>query len=148
MKKKKPTMKQKLRKVKNVSVKKLGVAKDGVKSALNINRYNKLLFILETILFVGVIDEYFESLIMGIDYGIYLNILLLMLSIGILFSLALRFIEPLTKGSIVWIVRLNNNKILRAAVHIVILCLLYYLYAKVFFDTTVSLSFNIGLNAS
>jgi len=148
MRKKKPTMKQKLKKMKNASSKKLGAAKDGVKSALNINRYNKYLFILETILLVGVLDEYFESLIMGIDYGIYINILLLMLSIGILFSLALRFIEPIAKGSITWVVRLNENKILRFIVHVVILCLLYYLYAQVFFDTTVSLSFNIGINAT
>ncbi len=148
MAKKKPTMKQKLRKIKNASTKKMDAAKKGVKDTLNINRYNKWLFIFETILLVGVIDEYFETVIMGLNQSIYVHILLLMLSIGILFSLALRFIEPVAKGGIIWIVRLNNNKILRAVVHILILSVLYYLYARVFFDTSVSLSFNIGLNAS
>ncbi|MGM5488434.1 MAG: hypothetical protein ACQESG_05785 [Nanobdellota archaeon] len=80
-----------------------------MKRALNINRYNKMFFIFETILLVGVVDEFFESLIMQIDYGIYLNIILLMISI--LFYLALQFIEK--EGAIIWIARLNNNKILR-----------------------------------
>jgi hypothetical protein len=120
----------------------------GTKDTLNINKYNKFLFIFETILLVGVIDEFFEGLIMTIDNGIYLNILLLMLSVGILFYIALQFIERVSKGAIIWVVRLNNNKIIRLFVHIVILSILYYLYAQVFYDTTIGLTFNIGLTAS
>ncbi len=118
------------------------------KENLNINKYNRFLFIFETILFVGVIDEYFEGLIMSIDNGIYLNILLLMFSVGILFYVALQFIERVAKGAIIWVVRLNNNKLIRLIVHLVILSFLYYLYAKVFFDVTVGLSFNVGLSVS
>jgi hypothetical protein len=121
---------------------------NNTKNNLNINKYNKFLFIFETILFVGVIDEFFEGLIMQIDNGIYLNILLLMFSIGILFYIALQFIERVAKGAIIWVVRLNNNKLIRLFVHIIILSFLYYLYAQVFFDTTIALNFNIGLTAS
>lgn len=85
---------------------------------------------------------------MSIDNGIYLNILLLMFSVGILFYVALQFIERVAKGAIIWVVRLNNNKLIRLIVHLVILSFLYYLYAKVFFDVTVGLSFNVGLSVS
>lgn len=114
----------------------------------NINRYNRYLFIFETILLVGVIDEFLEGLIMQLDYGIFLNIALLMFSIGVLFYFALQFIERLGKGTIIWIVRLNKNKILRVAAHIVILALLFYLYAKVFYGTELGLVLDIGVTTS
>ncbi|PLW80487.1 hypothetical protein C0585_02215 [Candidatus Woesearchaeota archaeon] len=122
--------------------------KEFAKKYTNINTYNKKLFVFETILLVGVIDEFFEGLIMKLDYGIYLNIILLMLSIGILFYFALTFIEKVSKGAIVWLVRLNDNKILRFLVHAVILFILFCMYAKVFYGTNINLVFNIGLNAS
>ena len=146
MAKKEQTVKQRLNRIKRVSSKKLQEGKAGVGRALNINRYNRYLFMLETILLVGVIDEYFESLIMKVNYGVYLNILLLMLSIGVLFSFALKLIEPIARGTISWLVRLNDNKILRAVVHIAILYFLFCLYARVYFGLTISLVFNIGLN--
>ena len=146
--KRKKTFKQKFRRFKKVSAKKLEDTHKGVKRTLNINRYNKYLFIFETILLVGVIDEYFESLIMQLDYGIFLNIILLMLSIGILFYFALQFIERLGKGTIIWIVRLNQNKILRIAAHILILAALFYFYAQVFYGTKIGIVFDFGLTAS
>ena len=144
--KSRPSMKQRMKKLKKASSERLDRTRTGVKRALNINRYNKMLFIFETILFVGVVDEFFESLIMQIDYGIYLNIILLMISIGILFYLALQFIEKVAKGAIIWIVRLNNNKILRFFVHALILFGLFWLYAKVFFGVHLHLIFNVGLS--
>ena len=71
-----------------------------------------------------------------------------MLSIGILFAFALQFIEKVARGAIIWIVRLNSNKILRFIVHALILSALFWLYAKVFFGVQVDLIFDIGLNAS
>jgi hypothetical protein len=143
-----PTLKQKVRKFQKASGKAVDATKKGVAKFTNINRYNKYLFIFETILFVGVIDEFFEGVITGFNLGIYLHILLLMFSIGILFTIALNVIESITKGTIVWLVRLSNNKILRVVVHLIIFAILFYLYGKVFFDTNISLSFNIGLNAT
>lgn len=143
-----PSMRQRMQRFKKVSTERLDQTRNGVKNALNINRYNKMLFIFETILLVGVIDEFFEGLIMMVDYGIYLNILLLMLSIGILFYIALQFIEKVAKGTIIWIVRLNNNKILRFFVHALILFGLFWLYAKVFFGVHLNLIFNVGLSAA
>lgn len=146
--KQKKTFKQHVKKIKKVSVQKIASIKKGVRDTTNINRYNKYLFIFETILLVGVIDEFLESLIMKLDYGIYLNIVLLMLSIGILFYFALQFIEKLGKGTIIWIVRLNKNKILRIATHVLILSVLFYFYAKVFYSTEIGIVFNFGLTAS
>jgi hypothetical protein len=135
-------------KLKRASSKKVIAAKEGVWHTLNINRYNKYLFILETILLVGVVDEFFEGLIMGLNVGLYLHVFLLMFSIGVLFVFALALIEKIGKGTIVWLVRLSNNKILRVVFHVLILCGLFYLYAKVFFGVEIGLVFNIGLNAS
>ena len=147
MKTNKPTFKQRLKKVKKNSVKNIESAKKGIKSGLNINRYNKYLFIFETILLVGVIDEFFETLIMGLNISTYLHIVLLMVSIGTLFYFALMFIERFSKGTIMWLVKLNQNKVLRFLVHVIILYILFYLYAKVFFGLNISLVFNVGLNA-
>lgn len=143
----KPTMKQRVKKLKKKSAERFDHTRTGMKKALNINRYNKMLFIFETILFIGVVDEFFESLIMKIDYGMYLNIILLMLSIGVIFAFALKFIERVARGAIIWIVRLNNNKILRFFVHALILFGLFWLYAKVYFGVNVHLVFNVGLQA-
>ncbi len=145
--KKKPSLKQKLNKVKRKSIKTFESTEKGIKNGLNINRYNKFLFIFETILLIGVIDEFFETLIMGLELSIYSHILLLMLSIGTLFYFALMFIEKVAKGTITWLVRLNSNKILRFIVHVIILYIIFILYARVFFDTNISLVFNLGLSA-
>ena len=142
------TFKQRMRKMKRSGAKTLEQTRQGVKDVTNINRYNRYLFILETILLVGVVDEYFESLITGLNISIYFHILLLMFSIGVLFVVALKVIEKIGKGTIVWLVRLSSNKILRLIAHIVILSLLFCLYGKVFFGTDISLSFNVALNAT
>jgi len=151
-KKNKETIHSRIKKAKKKAGKKISKAvtatKTETKKALNINRYNKYLFILETILFIGVLDEFLESLILKVDFGIVINTILLMASIGILFSWALLLIEPIMKGTIIWLVRLNNNKILRVIVHVIILSLLFCLYAKVFFGTNLSLSVDVGLNMS
>jgi hypothetical protein len=85
---------------------------------------------------------------MKFDAGFYINVLLLMLSIGVLFTFALGFIEKVAKGAITWIVRLNDNKILRIAVHIIILAVLFYLYSKVYFGVEVGLDFSIKITAN
>ena len=72
---KKPNLKQSIKKVQKESVKKYDSAKKGIKDISNINRYTRYLFVLETILFVGVASEYFEQIIMDIDFGMYINIL-------------------------------------------------------------------------
>jgi len=146
--KSKPSMKQRMKKLKKASSKKLEQTTKGVQSTLNINRYNKLLFIFETILLVGVVDEFFEGVVTGLSLNIYLHVLLLMLAVGILFTLAFSFLEPWTKKLIVWTVRINQNKILRFLMHVIILAVLYYFYAKVFFGTTIGINFSLGLSAN
>lgn len=136
-----------LKVIKKKTVKTIDATKNGIKKVSNINRYNRKLFILETILFIGVLDEYMESLILKVDAGFYINVILLMASIGILFTFALKFIEKVAKGAITWIVRLNDNKILRVAVHILILGILFYLYSKVYFDVELGLDFSINITA-
>ncbi len=112
------------------------------------NRCSKWVFVFETILFVGVLDEYLESLITNLSINFYLHVLLFMLSIGILFTLAFSVIEPWTKELIIWTVRLNENPAVKFIVHLLILGLLYWLYAKVFFGKTIDIDVNIGINAS
>jgi len=143
-----PSFKQRMKRLRKKSSDGLYQTKEGIKKGLNINRYNKMLFIFETILLVGVIDEFLEIQILKLDFGLYVNIALLMVTLGILFYFAFHIVEKAAKSTIVWIVRLNNNKILRFLVHVIILSFLYYLYAKIFFSTTIGLTFNLGLNAS
>ena len=109
--------------------------KKALKDTLNINKYNKWLFIFETILLVGVLDEYLEGLLLGLNLNIYLHILITMVFVGVLFTLAFSVLEPWTRKIITWTIRINQNKILRVAIHIIILVVIYFLYAKVFFAT-------------
>ncbi|MFH1590872.1 MAG: hypothetical protein ABIC95_03005 [archaeon] len=148
MKTKAPTTKQRLRKLKKRSIEKLQQTKVAIKQSTNINRYNKYLFILETILLVGVVDEYVENLIIGWTLGVYLNTLLIMIAIAIMFSLALRIIEPLARGTVTWLVRLTSNKVVRVTMHVVILCIIFYLYGKVFFGVDVGIDFSVGLKGT
>ena len=145
--KKGETLKKRLSNLKKRGSKRIESTKEGVKKGLNINRYNKNLFILETVLLIGALDEFFESLILKLDFGIYLNVLLVMLSVGVLFTLAFNFIEKYMKGIIIWMVRVSNNKIIRFAVHLIILGVLFYLYAQIFFNVKIGLVFNVGLSA-
>lgn len=119
----------------------------GAKRTLSINKYSKWLFVFETVLFVGVGDEYLESLITNLSVNFYLHVLLLMLSMGILFTLAFSVIEPWTKELIIWTIRLNESKAVKFVVHVIILGLLYWLYAKVFFGRTIDIDIDIGLSA-
>ena len=118
----------------------------GTKRTLITNKYSKWLFVFETVLFVGVVDEYLESLITNLSIDFYLHVLLLMLSIGVLFTLTFSVIEPWTKELIIWTIRLNESKAVKFAVHLIILGLLYWLYAKVFFGRTIAVDLNIGVS--
>jgi len=132
-------------------IKKIGKierTKKAVKNTLNINKYNKWLFIFETILLIGVLDEYLEGFILGLEIDIYWHILLLMILIGTLFTFAFSVIEPWTKKIITWTIRINQNKVLRTLMHIIILGFIYFLYAKVFFATNIGITFDVGLNIS
>jgi hypothetical protein len=137
-----------LSKLKKKSSEKIQNAKKNVSSKLNINKYNKWLFIFETILFVGVIDEYFEGLILSLNIDFYWHVLLLMISVGVLFTLLFRYIEPLTKKILVFLVRINTNKLVRIIMHIIILSILFYLYSQVFFGKTISIDFSFSVNAT
>lgn len=139
---------QRMRKAKRSAAKTAERVKHGLRAGTNINTYNKWLFIFETVLFVGVLDEFLEGKLLDLDLGLYVNVAILMLMTGTLFTFAFRFIERYTQKTISWLVRLNSNKILRLFVHLVIISLLFYLYAKVFFEVNLSLVLDIGVSAS
>jgi hypothetical protein len=108
-----------------------------MKKEFNINRYNKYLFIFETVLLIGLLENYLSEIILELNINVYLNVLLIMLSIGFLFTLAFRFLEPLARDTIVWLVRFNENKILRIVAHALILICLFYLYTLAYFDVVI-----------
>ncbi|MBT3720028.1 hypothetical protein HN789_02985 [archaeon] len=137
-----------MKKFKKKVTKKIDETVNNTKKALNINKYNKWLFIFETFLFVGVLDEFIENLILSINLNILFHVILIMLSVGILFTAAFSIIEPLTKKILAWLVRINSNKIVRILMHIIILSVLYYLYAFVFFGAKLQLTFNVAINAT
>jgi len=120
--------------------------KKAVKNTLNINKYNKLLLVFETVLLVGVIDEYLEGVILAQDMSIYLHVLTLMLLVGFIFTFAFSIIEPIIKKWVAWTIRFNRNKLIRVIIHVLILSILYYLYAQVFFGTTIQPDIGIVLN--
>ncbi len=135
---KKSELEKSVNKIKKETTKTIDTASDEVKKVTNINRYNKYLFVFETVLAVGVIDEFFEGVVTGLQLNFYLHVLILMLAVGLLFTAAFRFLEPLTKGTVVWLVRFNKNKFVRVLVHALILGSLFYFYSLVFFNTQLS----------
>ena len=118
-----------------------------VKKDININTYNKYLFIFETVLLVGVIEEFIEGYVLGLDLQLFLHMFLVMVLVGTSFTGAIAFVEPLLKGSITWIVRFGKNKIVRVGVHAAILFGLFFLYGLVYFGTKVTPAVSIGLTA-
>ena len=122
--------------------------KEEVKKDLNINTWNKYLFIFETILFIAVIEEFLEGKITNLEMQLFPHILLVMLLVGTSFTGAVRLVEPILKGSVTKIVRFSNNKIIRITVHVLILFGLFVLYGLVYFDTLIKPMLSIGLATS
>ncbi|MCP3682874.1 MAG: hypothetical protein GY861_09310 [bacterium] len=121
--------------------------KDNVKKGVNINTYNKYLFIFETVLFVAVVEEFIEIKMLALDINLYLNILLVMLLVGTSFTGLIFVLEPFLKGTITKVVRFSNSKIVRVVLHSVILFVLFLLYAFVYFGEKITPAISIGLNA-
>ena len=128
--------------------KKLESVQKSVKDGLNINKYNKWLFIFETVLLVGVLDEFLEGVILDLPISFYWHVALVMLCIGIVFSAAFIFIEKYAKKIVIGIIRFSNNKLVRIILHLAIIAIIFYLYARVFFGTKVALDIAIGVTAT
>jgi len=111
--------------------------KKEIKKDLNINTYNKYLWVFETVLLVGVVEEYIEGYVVDLNIPFVFNVILVMLLIGTAFTLLIRFTEPLFKGILVWMVRFRNEKQVRFILHAGILFGLFCLYAFVYFDAIV-----------
>jgi hypothetical protein len=94
---------------------------------------NRFLFIVETLLLVGVIEEFIESYVMRMDQSVYMTVLMLMLLIGVLFYFALGLIQGIAGGAILFIVSINKSRALRLIVHACIFACLFYLYLIVYF---------------
>ncbi len=106
-----------------------------IKKDVNINTYNKYLWVFETILLVGAVEEFIEGKVVALDIDFNLNVILVMLLVGTAFTLAVRFTEPLFKKSVTLLVRIRESKALRVALHASILFGLFLLYSWVYFDT-------------
>ena len=119
--------------------------KDNLKKSVNINTYNKYLFLFETILFIGAIEEFVETKVLALDINMYLDILIIMVLVGTSFTGAVIILEPKLRNLITWIVRASSNRVIRVVVHSVILFGLFLLYAFVYFGAKLMPVFSFGL---
>jgi len=121
--------------------------KDNLKKSVNINTYNKYLFLFETILFIGAIEEFIETKVLALETNFYISVILIMLLIGTAFTFAVVFLEPKVRNLITWIVRASTNRVIRVVVHSIILFGLFLLYAFVYFGAKLMPVFSFGLKA-
>lgn len=106
-----------------------------IKKDLNINTWNRYLFILEAILFVGAIEEYIEGWVTSLDMNFNLHVILIMLLIGTSFLFAVERLEPLVRRVFEYVVRFRSNKAFRFGIHATIMVFLFILYSLVYFNT-------------
>jgi hypothetical protein len=97
----------------------------------------RALILLETGLLLGLAEGIMTDTLTHLMLSPYLKALLLMVGVIGVFAFALRIIEPIIRGSLKMISKLDSGggALLRIGVHLVILFLIFAAYVRVFFPT-------------
>jgi hypothetical protein len=95
----------------------------------------RALVLLETGLLLGLAEGIMTDTLTHLTLSPYLKALLLMVGVIGVFAFALRIIEPIIRGSLKMIAKLDTGggALLRIGVHLVILFLIFAAYVRVFF---------------
>jgi hypothetical protein len=95
----------------------------------------RALVLLETGLLLGLAEGIMTDTLTHLTLSPYLKALLLMVGVIGVFAFALRIIEPVIRGSLKVIAKLDTGggALLRIGVHLVILFLIFAAYVRVFF---------------
>ncbi len=96
----------------------------------------RTLVLLETGLLLGLAEGIMTDGITHLMLSPYLKALLLMVGVIGVFAFALRIIEPVIRGSLKMISKLDaGGAMMRIGVHLIILFLIFAAYVRVFFPT-------------
>ncbi|MDP4198284.1 MAG: hypothetical protein Q8922_05205 [Bacteroidota bacterium] len=95
----------------------------------------RTLVLLESGLLVGLAEGLMEDFIHRYSISPYLKALLLMVGVLGVFALAIRIIEPIVRGTLKAVSKLDQGggAMGRIALHVVILFLIFVCYVRVFF---------------
>jgi hypothetical protein len=106
-----------------------------VKAANKAVPSRRALILLETGLLLGLAEGIMTDTLTHLMLSPYLKALLLMVGVIGVFAFALRIIEPIIRGSLKMISKLDagGGALLRIGVHLVILFLIFAAYVRVFF---------------
>jgi hypothetical protein len=97
----------------------------------------RTLILLETGLLLGLAEGIMDELITHLALSPYLKALLLMTGVIGVFALAIRLLEPMIRGTLKMVSKLDSNggATMRIALHAIILFLIYVGYVRVFFPS-------------
>ena len=96
----------------------------------------RALVLLETGLLLGLAEGMMDDTLHHLDLSPYLKALMLMVGVVGVFAFALRVIEPVIKGILKAIAKLDSGggPLMRIGVHAVILFLIFAAYVRIFFQ--------------
>ena len=105
------------------------------KAANKVVPTRRALVLLETGLLLGLAEGIMTDTLTHLALSPYVKALLLMVGVIGVFAFALRIIEPVIRGSLKMIAKLDTggSALLRIGVHTVILFLIFAAYVRVFF---------------
>ncbi|GEM_PF-2535192 len=97
----------------------------------------RTLVLLETGLVLGLIEGIMSEAITHLDFSPYIKALFLMIGVIGAFAFAIRVLEPIIRGSLKVISKVDSGSgvLVRIGLHLVILFIIFAGYVRIFFPT-------------